>query len=64
MERGRVIRFTNVEDRPEPGLRLGYKAARDKQYVAVVLGFEPRDGSDDLDPEAAMNMMGWVREEL
>ena len=63
MEAGSVIRFTNVEHRPDPGLRLGYKAGRKEQYVAVLRGLEPRDGSDDLDVEAVLNRLGWKRDE-
>lgn len=63
MNPGQVLRFTNIEDRPELGLRLGYKAKRTEQYVAVLLGIEARDGTDDLDVVAAMNQIGWVIEE-
>ena len=61
MRIGEVLRFSNVEHRPDPTMRLGYKAKRDEVFVAVYLGTEKRDGSDDLDPVAVMERLGWQR---
>jgi hypothetical protein len=47
--------FTMVE----PDVRLTFKADKDKVYVLMLLGVEPRDGSDRMDPFDVMTKMGW-----
>lgn len=52
MKAGEVIRFTSIRNR-EGGpadLVMGWKAPRGMEYVAILLGVEPKDGSADLDP--------------
>lgn len=42
-------------------LSVNFKAPKDKVFVAVMLGVEPKDGSAPMDLDSAMNKMGWYR---
>ena len=71
--RGTVIRLTNftnhhVPQKDEHGRPVGvtsmsYKAKKGTVFVAVLLGFEPKDGSAPLDLEQVMDSMGWKKKE-
>jgi len=66
---GDVIRMTSfrdhiVTDEGEP-VRVtmrSYRANPRRVYVAIMLGTEALDGSEPLDPEAALRRMGWVKQ--
>ena len=63
----RAIRLRNLTHynalkKNEPGLISGsYTAPKGTVFLAVILGHEPKDGSQTLDLDATMNMLGWFR---
>lgn len=62
MRRGQVIRFTSVTDVLDGGrVKLGYRAPRGDVYVALVLGVEAKDATDEtgIDPNRVLEEMGW-----
>lgn len=74
MRPGDVIRLThfehteppspsmrNLKPAPKDSLRVGFRAPKDKVFVAVLLGLESRDGTEPLDPFAAIETLGWKR---
>jgi hypothetical protein len=66
---GEVLRLRNVTHynplkKGEKGLiSVGYTAPKNTVFLCVLLGVEPKDGSQTLDLEAAMNRLGWFRKE-
>lgn len=60
---GDVIRLRNFVhhfDNGETRGRVGYKAGKKHQFVAVLLGVEPRDGSAPIRPEEVLQSLGWT----
>jgi hypothetical protein len=57
---GDKLRLTNYTNH-SPNLQVGIKAPKDQVFVAVLIGMEPRDGSQPLNVEEVMYAMGWHR---
>jgi hypothetical protein len=64
MTRGQLIRLRSFTDECGGGTRMGWRADKGKVFVCVVLGTEPTNPKDgeELDIEAVMKAMGWVKE--
>ena len=62
MQKGDVIRFTSIQERTDAPTLFGWKAPKGQQYVAVLLGVEPKDAVGDaaLDPIDALLSLGWT----
>ena len=59
---GQVIRMTSYTDVIDGGrTRLSWKAPRGQVYVALLLGVEAKDATDEtgIDPNGALEAMGW-----
>jgi hypothetical protein len=42
----------------------GYKAPEGERFLVVLLGSEPLDGTQPLDPKAVFHALGWVEAPL
>lgn len=60
MNFGDVVRMTNWTHH-QLDLQVSYKADKKAVAVFLLLGSEPRDETNPLDLEAAMNRLGWIR---
>lgn len=60
--RGDVIHMKSFKH-CEPGLEVSYKANPDKVAVFLLLGQAPRKEPSLFDPNQALNVLGWVRNE-
>lgn len=59
---GDIIRLRHFQhhfDNGETSGHVNYKADKKRQFVAVLLGVEARDGSDPLDVNEALQSLGW-----
>lgn len=69
IQRGAIMRLRNFDHYPDPTLdtgilREGFVANKDRKhplvFVVIVLGTEPKDGTDPLDVVACLEAMGWT----
>jgi hypothetical protein len=58
---GSVIRLRNFDHYPPEGsiIRAGYTAPKECVFIAILVGVEKKDGSDNFDPEWGLNDIGW-----
>ena len=56
---GHILKLYNFEHHG-PGAAFAYKTRRGRQFVALLLGTEARDGSHPLDPEEVLRSLGWT----
>jgi hypothetical protein len=60
MEPGAVIRLTHFQHHHRAAqISATYKAPKGKVFVALVLGVEEKDGSQEFDPNRALESLGW-----
>lgn len=60
---GQIVRLTSLTDvQPGGALKVTHRVAdRKKVAVLMLLGYEPKDGSEPLDLEKVMGSLGWIK---
>ncbi len=62
MNSGDVVKMNHISLNSGK-LCLYYSAGKKDQFVLILLGVEPKDGSKQLDPVKRLEELGWIKKD-